>query len=651
VPEPPLDEPGLVRPVYSPPSDNLPPKCTTHTVRLVDGVYTAFRADANGAPIANSALYAAPSVSDYYRDLSELSKIVSNGDFSSFAYRRLQLFQARFQLHQMLNGEEEKVIQKTVPHRDFYNVRKVDTHVHHSSAMNQKHLLRFIKKKLKTEPDVIVIHRNGVDLTLQGVFDSLKLTAYDLSVDTLDVHADNNTFHRFDRFNLKYNPIGESRLREIFLKTDNLIRGRYLAELTHELFDDLTQAKYQYAEYRVSIYGRTRNDFRKLARWVCEHRLFHENVRWLIQIPRLWHAFKEAKTAGLESFQDMIDNIFEPLFAVTLDPSVDPMLSRFLEAVVGFDCVDDESQPEHRFMQRFSTPSDWVSDKNPPYTYYTFYLQQNLRSLNVLRAARGMSLIQFRPHAGEAGDREHLISAYMCANSINHGIELLNCPPLEYLFYLSQIGIAMSPLSNNALFCDYHKNPCYKYFQRGLNISLSTDDPLQFHYTREPLIEEYSIAAQVWKLSTVDQMEIARNSVIQSGFGHEFKLHWLGPYQRLPSAIGNDLEKTNIPNMRVQYRYEQLAGEWHYVVKCLQGAPNAKELDARVLMQSYEAVTRYGGGATPVTVTTAAAPAATAAAAATTTTATVSGLSIPMPLGLSSRNSSTRADRPKTPRD
>jgi adenosine deaminase len=26
---------------------------------------------------------------------------------------------------------------------------------------------------------------------------------------------------------------------------------------------------------------------------------------------------------------------------------------------------------------------------------------------------------------------------------------------------------------------------------------LFEDDPLQFHYTREPLIEEYSIAAQV----------------------------------------------------------------------------------------------------------------------------------------------------------
>ena len=52
---------------------------------------------------------------------------------------------------------------------------------------------------------------------------------YDLNVDLLDVHADKSTFHRFDKFNLKYNPCGQSRLREIFLKQDNLIQGeRYL---------------------------------------------------------------------------------------------------------------------------------------------------------------------------------------------------------------------------------------------------------------------------------------------------------------------------------------------------------------------------------------------------------------------------------------
>ena len=74
--------------------------------------------------------------------------------------------------------------------------------------------------------------RDGKEMTLREVFDSLNLTAYDLSIDTLDMHAHQEAFHRFDKFNLKYNPIGEARLREIFMKTDNYIQGRYLAELT-----------------------------------------------------------------------------------------------------------------------------------------------------------------------------------------------------------------------------------------------------------------------------------------------------------------------------------------------------------------------------------------------------------------------------------
>ena len=38
------------------------------------------------------------------------------------------------------------------------------------------------------------------------------------------------------------------------------------------------------------------------------------------------------------------------------------------------------------------------------------------------------------------------------------------------------------------------------FFQRGLNVSLSTDDPLQIHLTKEPLVEEYSIAASVFPI-------------------------------------------------------------------------------------------------------------------------------------------------------
>ena len=42
-------------------------------------------------------------------------------------------------------------------------------------------------------------------------------------------------------------------------------------------------------------------------------------------------------------------------------------------------------------------------------------------------------------------------------------------------------------------------------------------------------MEEYSIAAQIFKLSSCDLCEIARNSVLQSGFPHHAKQHWLGP--------------------------------------------------------------------------------------------------------------------------
>ena len=55
----------------------------------------------------------------------------------------------------------------------------------------------------------------------------------------------------------------------------------------------------------------------------------------------------------------------------------------------------------------------------------------------------------------------------------------------------------MSPLSNNLLFLEYEKNPFPLFFNRGLNVTLSTDDPLQIHFTKDPLIEEYAIAAQV----------------------------------------------------------------------------------------------------------------------------------------------------------
>lgn len=66
----------------------------------------------------------------------------------------------------------------------------------------------------------------------------------------------------------------------------------------------------------------------------------------------------------------------------------------------------------------------------------------------------------------------------------------------------------MSPLSNNSLFLDYHRNPFPTFFARGMNVSLSTDDPLMIHLTKEPLVEEYSVAAQVRLLSICSSADV-----------------------------------------------------------------------------------------------------------------------------------------------
>ena len=230
-----------INPEFRHPAEEVP-KATQHGYLMVEGVYVAWEGEQKQPPPvadffshaisspsssaqralaeppashpsaaapSSPAFFSCPSRSDYALALSLLMDIASSGPLRSFCHNRLGLLESRFSLHSTLNGELEAVAQRAVPHRDFYNVRKTDNHVHHSSCMNQKHLLRFIKHKLKQGSDEAVIMRDGKLLSLKQVFDSLNLTPYDLSVDTLDMHANYTTFHRFDKFNLKYSPIGE----------------------------------------------------------------------------------------------------------------------------------------------------------------------------------------------------------------------------------------------------------------------------------------------------------------------------------------------------------------------------------------------------------------------------------------------------------
>lgn len=107
--------------------------------------------------------------------------------------------------------------------------------------------------------------------------------------------------------------MGASELREIFLKTDNLIGGDYFARIVkvsylstflhlkqcpgswasftsdhqQEVAHDLEESKYQHAEPRLSIYGRSPDEWDRLSKWFIQHKVHSPNMRWMIQIPRI----------------------------------------------------------------------------------------------------------------------------------------------------------------------------------------------------------------------------------------------------------------------------------------------------------------------------------------------------------------------------
>lgn len=54
-------------------------------------------------------------------------RVCNNLCRKSFCYRRLQYLSSKFQMHILLNEMKELAAQKKVPHRDFYNIRKVSS--------------------------------------------------------------------------------------------------------------------------------------------------------------------------------------------------------------------------------------------------------------------------------------------------------------------------------------------------------------------------------------------------------------------------------------------------------------------------------------------------------------------------------------------
>jgi AMP deaminase len=506
-----------------------------------------------------------PTLEDYDKDIRELKRVCDSIEVKDFAYRRLELLDSKFRLHLALNHANEagSTDQKASSNRDLYHSYKVDTHVHMAAGMTARALREFMVEKIASHPDDIVMEdKDGKILTLDMLMRKYGISKDTLTTDQLAVHADHTLFERFDNFNNKYNPMAIADLRTLLLKTENYMNGRYFAELVQQTFDTYTRDRYTFAENRLSIYGGKYNEWEVLANWFTTHGMSSHHNKWIIQVPRVTYSVYH-KMGFIGSYKQYLYNLFHPLWEASLHPAKHPRLHHFLNHISGFDSVDNESTFDAPFQP--ISPSDWTTSTNPPYGYHMYHLWANIRMLNEFRSYRGFPPFNFRPHCGESGADDHLLYTYLTADAINHGINLRNDPSIQYLYYVSQIGLAVSPLSNNALFLYFLNNPFPEFFRRGLNVSLSTDDPLMFHQTSEPLIEEYSIAAKVWGFSPNDMCEIARNSVLQSGYDVQWKSKAIGDRYYMSSSLGNDPIKTHLSDIRVAFRFETYHTELAYL--------------------------------------------------------------------------------------
>jgi AMP deaminase len=139
-----------------------------------------------------------------------------------------------------------------------------------------------------------------------------------------------------------------------------LIFTRYFAELTKIVLAryEASKGHASAAEMRLSIYGMEREEWFKLAHWVLTDwggdfpgPVLSSHNRWIIQIPRLWRIYY-IKHSEQRTFQDMLENIFTPIFQATLKPEENPEIAELLTHIVAFDSVDDEGSPEVRYVQR-----------------------------------------------------------------------------------------------------------------------------------------------------------------------------------------------------------------------------------------------------------------------------------------------------------
>ena len=135
--------------------------------------------------------------------------------------------------------------------------------------------------------------------------------------------------------------------------------------------------------------------------------------------------------------------------------------------------------------------------------------------------------LRLTAHAGETTGPESVWGALnIGAERIGHGLSAVRDPELLEVMARKQVPVELCITSNlrTGACAALQEHPVRKFFDEGLMITLSTDDPAMFQTT---LNKEYDIAHKEFHFSDEHLREVARNSIEASFLPVEKKLKFL----------------------------------------------------------------------------------------------------------------------------
>ena len=149
---------------------------------------------------------------------------------------------------------------------------------------------------------------------------------------------------------------------------------------------------------------------------------------------------------------------------------------------------------------------------------------EGFRDLYKKAADNGLRLTA---HAGETTGPESVWGALnIGAERIGHGLSAAGDPELMEVMAQKQVPVEMCITSNlrTGACKEMQDHPVKKFFDEGLMITLSTDDPAMFQTS---LNKEFEIAQQEFSFSEDHLRELARNSIEASFLPVEKKLRFM----------------------------------------------------------------------------------------------------------------------------